>query len=246
MNRAMLAFVLSLSIVQSPFSGLETTYGLKAEVLSASLDVKPRGYTLTAKAPVPAEMSKYTPLFVKEWSLYPASLPKAAKLEKITFGAGLAVDGQARAAVPAFGLSTMLYDPGMGAHNSHYQRVVIHHEFFHMIDWRMRFLEKDPEWKNLNPPDFRYGSGGDKMRTSGVGELTDTIPGFLTRYGTAAVEEDKAELFAHLIVDGDFVRKRAAADRVLQSKIDLLKTRLKKFDANMGDGFWAQFKPGPR
>lgn len=238
----MLAFVLSVFLIQGPFSALESTYGFKTEILSADLDVKPNGYSVTAKAPTADQMAKYTPLFLKEWSLYPSSLPKAAKVEKITFGVSLAMNGQFRAAVPAFDLNTMFYDPVLGASSPHYQRIVIHHEFFHMLDWRMRFLDRDREWAKLNAADFHYGSGGDKMRTSGVGELTDTIPGFLTPYGTSAAEEDKAELFAHMIVDPEFVRKRAASDPVLQSKIDLLKARLKKFDPNVGDEFWRQFQ----
>jgi len=53
-------------------------------------------------------------------------------------------------------------------------------------------------------------------------------------YGTAAVEEDKAELFAHMIVDGSFVKDRASHDPVLAAKVALLRERLAKFDPAMG------------
>jgi len=183
-------------------------------------------------------LEAYEALFVKEFSLYPASFVEKAVVHRIVFGAGLSVDGQVRAAVPAFDGETMYYDAVLGASKPHYQRLVIHHEFFHMVDQRMGFLDRDPEWEKLNAPGFRYGPGGANMRRKGVGDLTDKIPGFLTMYGTAAVEEDKAELFAHMIVDGPYVKKRASQDAVLAAKIGLLDKRLAAFDPAMGTSFW--------
>lgn len=226
--------------IQQPLADLASKYEVKVERLSAPLNWKGDGYVVTANPPSDEQMAKYVPTFLKEWTLYPPDLMKKAVVHRIVFGVDMAVDGQVRGAVPAFDGDTMYYDPALGAYNLQYQRVVIHHEFFHMIDERMKLLDKDSEWAKLNPKGFHYGQGGSKMRESGVGALTDQIPGFLTRYGTAAVEEDKAELFAHMVVDGDYVKERAAKDPVLRSKIDLLKRRLSKFDPAMGPAFWKQ------
>lgn len=226
------------AIVDDPMLDLAARYEVKIEQIAAPLDWKGKGYSITAKPPTADQMAKYGPLFQKEWSLYPASYVKKAVVHRIVFGIELAVDGQLRAAVPAFDGDTMYYDPERGSLNPSYQRSVIHHEFFHMVDWRMKRLNPDAQWEKLNLTGFKYGSGGAKMQTGNVGALTDQIPGFLTQYGTAAVEEDKAELFAHMIVDPEFVKERSDKDPVIKAKIGLLRDRLAKFDPAMGDEFW--------
>jgi len=217
-------------------------YGVEIEVASGAFTKEGYHYTLSGTAPTDAEMEKYATLFVKEWSLYPPSLMKKAKVVRIFFCDGLKVGDQIRAACPSFDMDTMFYDPALGSYNSGFQRSVIHHEFFHMIDERMGLMNPDREWSDLNPSTFKYGDGGKNMRTAGVGKLTSDIPGFLTLYGTSAVEEDKAELFAHLIVDPSFVSDRIAKDSVVSTKAVLLKKRLAGFDPAMGDSFWGQIK----
>lgn len=239
----MLAITLLLAFarpapVDNPIKDLEAAYHLTVEEIQRPLEWRGDHYVVKANPASSAQLKAYEPVFVKEWTLYPPTYVAKARVHRIVFGVDLALNGQARAAVPAFDGDTMYYDPALGSYNLHYQRTVIHHEFFHMVDKRMRHLDADMEWSRLNPPDFRYGDGGAKMRTSGVGELTDTIPGFLTPYATSALEEDKAEVFAHMIVDGAYVRRRAAADPILAAKIDLLRRRLSEFDPNMGEQFW--------
>ncbi|HVT13335.1 MAG TPA: putative zinc-binding metallopeptidase [Fimbriimonadaceae bacterium] len=240
----MLAPFLFALFLQPPAGGsiqdLETAYHLTVEELKKPLEWHGDHYVVKADPPSPAQLKAYEPLFVKEWSLYPPSYVAKAVVHRIVFGVDLSVDGQMRAAVPAFDGDTMFYDPALGSYNLHYQRTVIHHEFFHLVDKRMRLLDTDMEWSRLNPSGFHYGDGGSKMRTLGVGELTDKIPGFLTPYSTSAIEEDKAELFAHMIVDGPYVRKRASADPILAAKIALLRQRLTRFDPNMGEPFWSK------
>lgn len=230
----------SVAIAQIPTTYAEVAQqsGLELQIADSAYTWQARSYRVEAQ-PAPAEaLRKYEPLFVKEWQRYPASLFKKARVRKLFIGAKLSMNGQFRAAVPAFENETMFYDAELGSHRPDYQRVVIHHELFHMIDQRMGTMRRDPEWAELNPKDFRYGDGGHLMRTNGAGELTDKLPGLLTPYGASAVEEDKAELFAHLLVNPDFVQRQAEKDPVLAKKIELLKKRLLNFDENMGASFW--------
>jgi hypothetical protein len=224
-----------------PFDAIERGAGIRVEIAAQDFTDAGRGYKVTGKAPRGEDLEKYRPILIAEWSLYPASLMKRAQVAKMVVCSGLALNGQIRAAAPAFDLSTMYYDAALGAAKPPYQKRVIHHEFFHMLDQRMGKLYVDPEWAALNPSGFRYGPGGKNMRTSGVGELTDSIAGFLTPYGTAGVEEDKAELYCHMIVDSEFVRGRAAKDPILATKIGLLRQRLRAFEATFDDAFWAKF-----
>jgi hypothetical protein len=109
-----------------------------------------------------------------------------------------------------------------------------------MLDERMDRLYGDSEWTRLNQPDFKYGNGGENMRTSGVGELSDKVAGILTPYSQASSMEDKAELFAHMIVDGPYVRKRMETDPILTAKVALIKKRLEAYDPGLGPDLWKQ------
>jgi hypothetical protein len=113
-----------------------------------------------------------------------------------------------------------------------YQERVFHHEFFHLIDYLVAGPGlRDTDWAALNPPDFRYGPGGSRMQDSRTNPFaaTRSIPGFLTLYGTAAVEEDKAELFSFLFTDDAFLAERSTADPVVRAKQARLKELLQRF-----------------
>ncbi|HTQ11001.1 MAG TPA: hypothetical protein VMI31_13075 [Fimbriimonadaceae bacterium] len=236
------AFVL-ISLQSQNLKRLAERDHLQIDEIRHPLTWQGDGYVVAERPASAAQLAAYERIFVKEWSRYPASFIVKSAVHRIVIGVHLSMNDQLRASVPAFDGDTMYYDAALGARSAHYQRIVIHHEFFHLVDDRMKVIYHDPEWEKLNPPGFKYGQGGAKMRRSGVGELTDTIPGFLTRYGTSAVEEDKAELFAHMIVDGPYVRQREGADPILAAKIGLLEKRLAAFDPNMGPKFWKKI-PG--
>ena len=75
--------------------------------------------------------------------------------------------------------------------------------------------------------------------------LTDKFPGFLNHYSTTGVEEDKAEIFANLIVEPEVVKKRAETDAVLQSKVAQMRELLAAFCAEMNDDFWKKAQVSP-
>ena len=215
-------------------------YGLQIEVVTKSYVWNSGSYKVYAEPVSQEVLDKYAVLFAKEWNRYSVGVMAKAKTKKIVFGTKVRMNEQYRAAVPAFEGQTMYYDPELGSYNPNYQQGVIHHEFFHMMDQRMGLLWADKEWSSLNRSGFKYGSGGANMRDSNAGVLTERIPGFLTAYSTAALEEDKAEIFAHLLVNRQFVLKRAAADSVMAKKVEFLKKRMKGFDSGFGAEFWSQ------
>ncbi|HAD58245.1 MAG TPA: hypothetical protein DCG12_03225 [Planctomycetaceae bacterium] len=68
--------------------------------------------------------------------------------------------------------------------------------------------------------------------------MTTNYPGFLNHYSTTAVEEDKAEVFAHLVVNAEYCRQRAAKDKVLSAKFDRMKLSLNKWCSALDTSFW--------
>jgi hypothetical protein len=186
-----------------------------------------------------ASVDDYCELLAQEFMLYPPSLIKLCLLKRIVLCRGLAFNGQARAALPDFEHSTLYFDVVRGGFSRRYQRLVIHHEFFHLIDYQDDGeVYSDARWARLNAETFRYAGGGATMQGDHLSGLPSNIPGFLTRYATSGVEEDKAELFAYMMTEYAVVGKRAAADRVIYEKISQMKALMVKFCPDMDETFW--------
>jgi len=115
----------------------------------------------------------------------------------------------------------------------------------------------DSEWESLNEKDFEYGEGGASVRspaaflpTSNQSALDGGIDsgnfrGFLNYYSQSAAEEDKAEIYAHLICRYEFVSKNK--DEIIRAKAELIKKRLFEFDSSLKELKWfdrvTQHKP---
>lgn len=193
-------------------------------------------------------LDRYVDLFAPEFTLYPADLVKRSQLKRIVLCQKLSFAGQLRNAIPDYEHDTLYLEVDRGAYNKGYLRKVIHHEFFHIIDYRDdgRVYQDDP-WGELNPPKFQYGKGGRNVQdinTTSV--LTDKFPGFLNHYSTTGVEEDKAEIFANLIVEAAHVQARAKRDAVLKAKVERMKELLVTFSPEMNEKFWEQAGKLPR
>ena len=209
---------------------------------SPTFPIKTNWGVIEGKQADPKSVRAYIPLFVREWSLLPPSLIAKAKLKKVVFCEDLSFAGQRRNAVPDWENDVLYYDVSSVGHRARYLAAVIHHEFFHLVDYRDDGLVyEDEPWAALNPMGFKYGSGGknaqnDKSTTA----FSDKFPGFLTHYGATGVEEDKAELFAHLVVNAAHVKTRAKDDAVLRAKIARLKKLLADFCPDVDDAFWTK------
>lgn len=97
-----------------------------------------------------------------------------------------------------------------------------HHEMFHILEYYMSDKKKNlyNDWANLNPHNFAYESNtsllnSDYVFNSGVEESN---PYFVTRYSKASDKEDRAEIFAELMIatskpiylkDGQNIKKKA-------------------------------------
>ena len=226
--------------VLKPLSVLAATYRIEIVATKPAFPVKSKhGFTHGRTASSDA-LTKYTPLFVKEFQRYPQSFVVASRLKRIVLCEDLSFDGQRRSAVPDFEHNALYLDVKRGDHNAMYQRKVMHHEFFHIVD----FVDdgevyRDDQWAAMNAKEFRYGTGGrnaQDIATTSV--LTDRFPGFLNHYSTTGVEEDKAEMFANLLVEYRYVMQRATRDAVVQQKVDAMKKLLAEFCVDLDAKFW--------
>lgn len=220
----------------------EIAKAYRIEIVTASpqfpvplADGQIRGRAADAK-----NLATYLPIFAKEFALYPVDFVKRSDLKRIVFCEELAWDEQLRASIPDFANDTLYIDVVRGDWRENYQRKVLHHEFFHMVDQvDDGLLYRDERWSAANPEGFRYGAGGHMAQTTeGTGALSDKYPGFLNHYSTTGVEEDKAEIFAYLFIDPAELSRRAETDAVLRAKVELMKRLLLEFCPEMTETYW--------
>lgn len=185
------------------------------------------------------DVESYVPIFVAEWGLYPKELIAKTKLRRIIWCKNLSFVGQLRTAIPDFENDDLYLDVGRGRFSEMYVRAVIHHEFFHIIDLRNGTLYNDERWSRLLPKGVNYGRGGRNAQDDPTGSLiTERMPGFLNAYSATGVEEDKAEVFAYMIVDSRMIKERSKKDPIIRAKAEYMIDFLKGFCPQMDERFW--------
>jgi putative zinc-binding metallo-peptidase len=231
-----------------------------------------RGQYLTSIEGVPAtseELDWYIPLFVDELGLYPRLFVENTRLsrvilcgelfrsQKLNRAAKRAVD-KARAdsqplvfehkrcgGVPDRKHGILYLAVASERDDLDYMRELIHHEFYHLVQWQQFGHSGDREWAALNSPDFVYGPGGlaavyGSDPTFWVMPAEEWGNGFLNQYSMSAPEEDQAEIFAHLLTKPARVYARLEADDILRRKVERLKASLKQFCRDTDEAFWQQ------
>lgn len=244
-------FVVSVGLAQIPnenaqqfrqLRDLAAKYEIAIALSNLSFPVKTFHGSIGGREADNETLEKYQKLLVAEVNRYPTTLMRNSKLKRIILCDELTYEGQRRNAIPDFEHDDLYLDVKRGDHNQRYQRKVIHHEFFHVIDYKDDgSVYADNSWSALNPAGFRYGNGGRNAQDdASTSLLTDRYPGFLNHYSTTGVEEDKAETFANMIVDLRHVQNRAAKDPVVKSKVVAMKALLEKFCPEIDEEFWKQ------
>lgn len=222
---------------------------------------------IEGQAAASEEANWYVPLFAEEFSLYPPRLIEKAKLKCVVlcgelFRSQKPNPGSARFAgyavmdfqplsfvhVPCGGVPVgehgVLYlDVTLERDDEEHVRKVIHHEFYHCLQWQQFGGFGDRGWAALNSPDFEYGPGGLAVnygpdQTFWVMPAEEWGNGFLNQYSMSAPEEDQAEIFAHLLTEPARVEARLRSDDILRRKVERLKASLEQFCCEMDDGFW--------
>ncbi|HEY3999571.1 MAG TPA: putative zinc-binding metallopeptidase [Candidatus Xenobia bacterium] len=230
-------------VVAEPLSLLADRLHVQVQATDAPVHVQTHFGTITGEVPRVDQVQRFTSLLSDEFGLYPASLLQASHLQGIVLCHHLAFAGQTRQAVPDFQHHVLYLEADPGDRLSYYQRLTIHHEFFHVVDNEQDTLYRDEAWMKLNPPGFEYGLGGKSFRD---GEAGDFHPfGFISTYAQSAPEEDKAETFAYLMVRYGTIMRRAVRDPVLAAKVAAMKSRLQQLAPQMDDSYWYRLARTP-
>jgi hypothetical protein len=205
------------------------------------------GGVRVANQPADWEIALYAPVLLEELNLYPDDILGKAGVEKVVICRDLVVttdglpqhisghlDYERKTLYPAT-------DYTYKVNNRAKQRRVLHHALYHMIDNAIGDVPEDDEWRTLLDEGFEYGRFGEAGhfdRTSKTGILTTEYPGFLNRYSTGHIADDKADIFAYLMVAHHYVMARAAEDQQIERKVAMIKKRMQQFSSEMDEGFW--------
>jgi hypothetical protein len=196
--------------------------------------------TISVQRPHANELWAYLPLLAGELEIYPSEALKRCNLREVIVCDRLMLDGKARMATYDVDLGR-LYLVALGERERReYARHAIHHELFHMIDYRDDgHWDTDPAWEGLNAPGFKYGAGGQSMQDDPSAGLPDySVAGFLNAYSRSDVAEDKAEIFAHLMTRPRVLEARAATDAILSAKQCEMSRLLERFCPGFDKEFW--------
>ncbi len=200
---------------QPPAEGLAVVNGV--ELLHAHHGFElPLGHGMVSGGPAPPAHGERAERVVREeLARLPAAFLASASLRRVVLVGELREERRPIPSLPNYNRTLLLDADASEA----YLRRLLHHEIFHFADLADDgAVLRDPEWSALNPPGFAYGQGGRSMREPGAGALGEPPPGFVSVYATAAVEEDKAEVFAWMMAAPELLAERARHDPIVRAK----------------------------
>jgi hypothetical protein len=192
---------------------------------------------LTATTPTGHDIWFYTKYILHEFYIYPASLFKRIGLKKIVLVANLRyLSNNAKMGGTMNATDGILYlDCKMNSvsHQSH----TVHHELFHMMDSAMLpDMRNDKAWESFSNG-IQYGSGGiNNLESASHMHSSVDIPGFLNLYSLTAVEEDKAEIYASLIMHTRGMLEHR--DEIIRAKSREIIKRVNELCLDLDDKFW--------
>ncbi len=199
----------------------------------------------SAEDPSEDDVARVAASIVRELRQYPDGFLRRAGVDGIVLVRDLFVreDGGARGAAAYIFENRLFLDVPLAdrAVQAGTRVRFIHHLIWHWLDERAGTMWTDPEWEALNPRDFEYGvysRGGVHETRAGSGDLSIDYPGFLNLYSTGNLPDDKAEVYAYLMVIHSWVRDRSRQDQYLRGKVAMIKARLTALDPSFDNDFW--------
>lgn len=176
-------------------------------------------------------LNKACAVLIDELRLYPTEVIERAKLRRIVLCEGLRLKDKLIGGLCLAKNGTIyisIEEPDK------HTRLTFHHELFHSIDYiDDAYGWHDPNWVALNHDGFKYYEAKDKKHTNSANR-----PGFVSDYAMREAREDKAEIYANLILHYNSLMDRAKTDEILQKKCKFIMDLLKQFSPQFNELFW--------
>ena len=210
---------------------------LREQMIERGWEPPSAGGALEGEAASEIELARAARVLEQELARYPRRFLTQSRLRRVVVTRSLSEGGAPIPSLPNLEGALLLDADAPEA----FLRRLVHHEVFHFVDYAGDDqLKSDPSWQRLNDRWFVYGSGGRYARAPGSARLTADLPGFVSKYATSGLEEDKAETFAFLMAAPARLEAIATRDTVIRAKISALKAELQKFCPEIDGRFWAR------
>jgi len=195
-----------------------------------------------------SDVNFYLPLLALELSLYPKHFFKKIKLKNLTLANTVIFHAdnyeQYRAGLPDYEEDSLSFVLSCKERSIKYIRNVIHHELFHYFYFMVvgPFEEKDDLWEMFNPKGFEYTLKSTvwSQKEILVSDYND-YNSFVSHFSKTKLEEDKAEIFSHMVTSGNDVKDLLQREGVI-GKYLYIRQLMENFDKNefkQGRGdFW--------
>lgn len=186
----------------------------------------------------------YLKIFYQEVSKYPRNYFSDKEIKYIFFVKKLFLKENPAEGIYSYKEKYIYLDFSRNKGNLLSKRHSIHHEFYHMMDI-MQPGWKNPTWNTFNHPEFEYGNNSVKNGNKERGKTYKIFrerKGFITPYSMMSEEEDKAEIYACLMVksQSDILHRWIKDDPILGKKMHYIKERIQAFCPQMNEQYWDQ------
>jgi hypothetical protein len=169
-------------------------------------------------------------LFIREISLYPKNFFRSAHCQDVYFVQRLFYKQNPVDGLFSLGTNFIFYDYSRRSNNTPMVRHYIHHELYHMIGSKHPFWkEHNTEWEALNRIGFAYNQKYSPPGRNPINFYAPSEPGFTTDYAMTSAEEDKAEVFACIMIPEELklMEQWAKKDKILFKKIEMMREFLR-------------------
>ncbi len=226
----------SLSDIEQLIAGIQQDFG--ARVILTELPAVPE--TKIVVAPPGPEDAKDVHAFLlllkEELGRYPDCFFKEIRLKCVFLVKRQFYENSPTEGLYQIGHDFIMLDFLRNRGNKIKQRHNIHHELYHMLENQAGFSWAGDLWGSMNVPGFQYEYPRPRQRSANpLNYYAPSIPGFVTDYSMKSPDEDRAEIFASLMVENQnrIVHKWIKNDAILKRKVEILKQTLTDFCPEM-------------
>lgn len=227
--------------IKEDLEALFSHLGMELKIPEAKYYLSTDSFEITCSPATQRELDIYTPLLMLEWWIYPKKFIQKAEIKALTLVHDISFKTESytqdRKGCPEY-KNTKSIVFSVDENNFAYIRIVLHHEFFHFIDYADDKSYDDDEFENLNEEGFEYGEGGDSERQ--WIKLDKNMKGFINHYSTTDLAEDRAEIYQYLIGCPDEALNNG--DIIVRKKAKRIQDFLNNFDkegmGNPKNNFW--------
>lgn len=229
--------------IETQISQLEERYGFEICWQADCLPTQTGILFVAAQQKDYPTVEKFLDRLAVELSKYPPSFSPRSRLQTVVLAKRQFYGEKPAEGVCQLSTHMILFDFLRQEDNPAVQEHNIHHELYHLMEAETPYYWTSELWEALNEKGFEYKEQRQvKPGDNPLNYLAPALPGFVTYYAMTSPFEDRAETFACLMVkpQNKLIHRWARKDKILNEKIERIKTFAQEFCPQMDKSFWGK------